>query len=58
VFIAWWSVVAALALFSVLLASLDLITAWRLLRENQRRCKQDQQRELDAKARSKDTDGH
>ena len=52
-FIAWWSLCAALALFSVVLAFVEVIHSWRGLRDEQRRCQSDQRRHLDQEAQEK-----
>ena len=47
IFTVWWLLCAGLALFSVVLASIEVIICWRSLRANQRRCLRDQSKEFE-----------
>ncbi len=48
IFNAWWLTCAVLALLSVVLASIEVMASWRGLHADQRRCRRDQQEEIDS----------
>ena len=53
-FIAWWLLCAGLALLSVVLASMEVLAAWRGLRADQRRCQRDQSEVFDRESMGRD----
>ena len=48
IFNAWWLTCAVLALLSIVLASIEVMASWRGFRADQRRCRRDQQQEIDS----------
>lgn len=57
-FTAWWLLCAGLASLSVVLASMEVLAAWRGLRAGQRRCQRDQSEELEGESLDRKRDAH